>query len=346
MITDHNTIKMSNSPSYANNSPFTQSPTPLWNRSNYTEDRLTFTKTDKPNLLFGAAASYIDTAKILTPKGNYIDLKKRPDGGFNVDRTTGTILYYGNDAKKFLKNKKYFDRDTEIITQAHSKIVVRSEKGDVFCINEPGTIMINKDTKASVELAEGTILVITSQKTPRWYNKVSAHPKNKHASFFNEIVNLNRHIYENKEINKKALTETEYKTLLKNNIIEENARNEITSQNSNSISKIKKLFNTISLIFNKLLGNNPNHFFKFSNIKNITDFNEKIDNIGLTEKEKKKLTALYLRMQNAWNNPCQNPGEVKPSDFGSNRQLFTKLLLCGILKKSSSDISVTWGEIL
>lgn len=155
---------------------------------------------NNPISFMGLTAPMIGKAILLNADNSPII--KRYDGGYNVDKETGTVVYYGIDAKRYLENITLHTQDTQIISQSGCKIAVTPSSGEQYVLNEPGAIMINKGNIASVEVLEGNPLVITTIKAPDWYEKFA--PNSSHTGYFDTLAEKNKHIYSS-EVTKQAL---------------------------------------------------------------------------------------------------------------------------------------------
>ncbi len=119
-------------------------------------------------------------------------LIQRYDGGYLVDSSTNTVVYYGKDAKNYLKDMTHFPLETQIIAQSDTEIEVETMQGKKINLDEPGAILINKDTFAKVKVKKGNPLVITTQNTPPWFQKMSA----ERQDYFNTLVGKNKNAFD------------------------------------------------------------------------------------------------------------------------------------------------------
>ncbi len=134
------------------------------------------------------------------PEGNIFSLNETgitkiprlPDGGYLVEKDTGTIAYYGPAAKKFLETTKYFDKETEVIIPSNGSLKV-SVDGQSLSFSETGAVLLGAGSKASVEVTEGDPLVLTTEKAPSWYKKFL--PEGDHRDCFKQITGINKHLF-------------------------------------------------------------------------------------------------------------------------------------------------------
>lgn len=247
----------------------------------------------------GLTANKINTALILG-YGSDTSIIKRYDGGYLVDKETNTIVYYGEDAKKFLKHTTHFPFDTQIITQSDGKIIVKSENGEEFKLFEPGAIVINPNTYATVNVLEGNPLVVTTEKKPNWYTNMF--PTNEHRAFFETLADKNRYIYKDC-INKQAIKD-EYTALKSKNIIYD--------YNDN--------------------------YVKFSPFYDKESFRQKLNETSLDTKQKAKISRMYNQIHERKKYLIQNTGEVHKSDFSHCPDwVYDKLCSHGILTRDENN---------
>lgn len=253
----------------------------------------------------GKTADIISKAIIVTADGD-IPMLKRYDGSYLVDDAFGTIVYYGKEALRYLKNVTHFTDTTQIITQSDGKINVLAENGKTYNLREPGAIIINKGTYAKVNVEEGNPLVVINTKQPEWYKKML--PNNEHKAYFDELTQKNKLI--NKGIfNKKAL-ESAVLPLCENSII--------TPVGDNS--------------------------FCFNAFDNFSDFKMKLEVLEINSELKLKIENLYKKSINNKSFQTQNPGEVKKEDFYKCPDwVFEKLINTGILTLDSSN-KTCWAD--
>ncbi|MGN1124919.1 MAG: hypothetical protein ACI4SM_01910 [Candidatus Gastranaerophilaceae bacterium] len=150
---------------------------------------------------FTGNAPVIKKATMLNPDGKEVEMKKTENGGFIVEQKTGTELIYGNDAIKFLKHKNVFEKDTHIVfpKKATGTITIDGKTTD---IKENTAIVLNKNSKAKIEVTKGYPMVMTSEKNFDWYDDYSSNAGTKPIrAKYNELRNINAHLY-NGEISK------------------------------------------------------------------------------------------------------------------------------------------------
>lgn len=120
------------------------------------------------------------------------ELTPSSDGGYLVERETGTTSYYGPAAKSYLERTKHFDRETEVIIPRGGSAVI-TYKGQSLHITEPGAVLIGADTEVDVKLCKGDVLVISTEKAPSWYRKFGA--EGEHSAEFEKITRLNQKLF-------------------------------------------------------------------------------------------------------------------------------------------------------
>ena len=248
---------------------------------------------------FGASTADKINSAILLGVVSDNPVVKRFDGGYLVDPTTETVIYYGADAKKFLKDVKTFTDDTQIILQSDGKITAESLNGEKYSLDEPGAILLKPYTYLNVTSVEGNPLVITSKAPPGWYDKFS--PEGATKQYFDNLVNINKNYYKG-YIHNSAFGDS-LPELLDNNIV--------VAKNASSIK------------FNK-------------DVKNLYVLHQKLEQTSLSEKEKAKIVKLYKQVQNR-KIQAQNPGEVDSSSFvGPLNGVYKKLLDSKILTQNKN----------
>ena len=144
--------QVSKTPKYPNNQNNVQEQKyPHISQKYYQSNFALQAKHNLSNISFlGDTAKNINKVISLNENGES-SLIRRPDGGYLVDKDTGTVVYYGLDAKNFLKNTAYFDKDTEIVSQSDGQLSVtaparqtNSERKSLS-FSEPGAILIEKN---------------------------------------------------------------------------------------------------------------------------------------------------------------------------------------------------------
>jgi len=262
------------------------------------------------NNIVSFAANTADTINkvLILSKYGETPLIKRPDGGYLVDTGTNTVIYYGIEAKKFLKDASYFKHDTEIICQSDCKIKMESANGEKVSLSEPGAVLINGGTFATVKSIQGNPLVITSEKRPEWYTKMS--PVNEHKLFFENLVEKNKHIYAGHIAS--ALVTEEKKHLITAGIVKEIDDN----------------------------------YIEFIDIKDISDLSKKLQHSTLNVEQQEKIVSIWQQVQDRLNAVFQNPGEVFLSDFQESTKktdIFLKLQKAGIIKINEKNKTI-WNK--
>lgn len=262
----------------------------------------------RKNIAFsGATATKINQAiKLGASKDTTIP--QRYDGGYLVDRETNTIAYYGDAAKRLLKNSTNFPFETQVILQSDGKVVVEDLNGKKMHLNEPGAVVINPKTSAKVNVLAGNPLVIVSEKTPKYYSSLS--PTNEHKEYFDIVTERNKYIYKGL-INKDAISE-EYDELLNK----------------------------------KIIYNCSDKDFKFANFKSESEVKSKLEETNLSVVQKLKVAKMYRQSRERMKNPNQTPGEVSKNDFKNCPDVvFHKLCMNGLLKVDPKNPNnATWSQ--
>ena len=119
------------------------------------------------------------------------DVERLSDGGFLVDKETGTSAYFGNSAKDYLENTTNYNGETEIVIPDDSVIEMRIGKRG-YTQAESGAILIGPGTEAKVKVKEGLPLVIHTDKAPDWYEKVT--PNGPQSGNFEKMAELNQNL--------------------------------------------------------------------------------------------------------------------------------------------------------
>ncbi|MGV8120782.1 MAG: hypothetical protein AB2L14_13570 [Candidatus Xenobiia bacterium LiM19] len=120
------------------------------------------------------------------------DLTPAEDGGYRVEQETGTTSYYGPAAKNYLDRTTFFDKETEVIIPRGGSLEV-TYNGQSLHIAEPGAVLIGAGTEAKVNLCNGDVLVITTERAPSWYKKFGA--EGEHNGEFEKITRLNQKLF-------------------------------------------------------------------------------------------------------------------------------------------------------
>lgn len=123
-------------------------------------------------------------------QGSFRVLVPRSDGGYEVEKESGTIVYYGESAKKFLCRQVIFHCETQIIVFEGTTVKV-TVSGESFMLDENGAILIKPGSHLKVNL-RGKVVVITTNCIPKGYKLYCSN---------NEFVSL----YDRKGCNKTGL---------------------------------------------------------------------------------------------------------------------------------------------
>jgi mannose-6-phosphate isomerase-like protein (cupin superfamily) len=145
------------------------------------------------------------------------DIFQQIDGGYMLDLETKTVAYFGDDAKRFLKDRKFFPCETQIICPDNGHLSVTTE-GKTGYINQAGAILTGKEAEAEVKVLDGDPIVITTQNAPLWYEK--ALPDGPHKDKYNEIIEINKRLMAG-DVLKECFKEAELTRLINSNIIRE-----------------------------------------------------------------------------------------------------------------------------
>src|SRR5690606_22660549 len=113
-------------------------------------------------------------------------LEPRADGGYLVERETGTVAYRGASTAQFLGHPRGFDQETEIVVPEGCRATVKV--GTELCaFEEPGVLLLAPGTEATVQVLDGEPLILTSERPPAWYRK---HKPD--ASFYGDLARMNQ----------------------------------------------------------------------------------------------------------------------------------------------------------
>jgi len=107
-----------------------------------------------------------------------ISISKKGDKGFLVDQDTNTVIYYWQEAIKFLSKTYLFGNETLVILPSDSEVEV-VVAGEKFVLSQPGALSIKPETLAHVVVLKGRVLVITTQNAPGWYERFGCCGKDK-----------------------------------------------------------------------------------------------------------------------------------------------------------------------
>lgn len=140
------------------------------------------------------------------------ELNKRADGGYLLKSDMGLVAYFNDDAKKYVKGRTEYSKDTQILNNKGGQVVIKV--GDEsFTFTEPGIIKIGRGTKAKVEVLKGDPQVITTEKSPDWYKSYGPD-----SNKFNSTIAQNKHYYF-ADVSKKIFKDGELDILLDNGIV-------------------------------------------------------------------------------------------------------------------------------
>ncbi|MCM8792430.1 MAG: M28 family peptidase [Candidatus Omnitrophica bacterium] len=105
---------------------------------------------------------------------SYLSIIIQKNKSYLVDRDSGTTLYYGLAAIRFLRKIRHdrwrFPLETQIIIPEGAKVTVTIE-GSSFTLDGPGGIYINPQEYAQVDIIQGNILIVTVSHRPDWYEE-------------------------------------------------------------------------------------------------------------------------------------------------------------------------------
>lgn len=293
----------------------------------------------KKNISFqGNTANSINKANSITESGE-AKLVKRPDGGYLVDKNTGTVIYYGIDAKNLLERTSYFDKETEIISQSDGSLSISvfenkltTEKKS-FLFSEPGAVLIEANTPAKIKVEKGNPLVITTERKPNWYEK--AGPNGIHKEHFNNLIKNNYHIF-NGHVYKTAFDKNDLKKLINKEILKTVDDNYVQFVNFDSSDTLK----------NKLakLG------FSGEQVEKISDTWVKTKERKLHGYENgvvkrdifKKDTLEKLISSNILETPFQEEDNLFWKSYYTEEELIKKLNKAGILNTEQKDVVDVW----
>ncbi|MEO1335475.1 MAG: DUF4781 domain-containing protein, partial [Myxococcota bacterium] len=149
-------------------------------------------------------------------------IARRSDGGIPVDPSTDTVAYTGSDAVARLNERTVFDNETQIVVPEGSTVSLTHD-GETITLAEPGVFMVPAGTQASVDVIEGSPLVVETGKMPDWYMRSLA--DNEHSGHFNDVVALNKRLLRNTTTKASALPEDIVSKLTENNLAQVNGEN-------------------------------------------------------------------------------------------------------------------------
>ena len=132
-----------------------------------------------------ARTGYLPATVYIGENGGYNVATREKDGGYCADTETNTVIYRGNDARQFLARTHVFEQETQIFVPAGSVVRVTVD-GEDFVAAEASGVIINAKTHAMVTIEQGTVLVVTTQHKPDWYEYYSERSP-AHGGLFKEL---------------------------------------------------------------------------------------------------------------------------------------------------------------
>ena len=84
---------------------------------------------------------------------------------YRMDQTTGTRIYSGEDAKRFLANTSVFEHEVQVVVPEGAVVVVRSPRWPSYEFGSAGVVLIKAGSMVDVSVTRGHVIVIESGKT-------------------------------------------------------------------------------------------------------------------------------------------------------------------------------------
>lgn len=187
-------------------------------------------------------------------------IRKNFQGGYNLEEDAGTTIYFNKDAKDFLKRSIYFKKETQIIIPRDGEVRVTAN-GKALSCSDSGAVLIREGTHDRVEVLKGNPIVVTIDKVPEWYKRLT--PDGEHRSVSESLTNIN-------------------KNLLMGHILKEKFTGE----------QLNKLFSV------KLIENVNERYVKFIKLENresVKEFDEALNLLDFSNDEIDRIRDLWWR---------------------------------------------------
>lgn len=164
----------------------------------------------------GRASAFEISGDAVTP------LHKAEDGGYLLDSDSGTRIYCGEDALRYLKEVTTFDRETEVILPAGTSLDVKPRGAFNLRLSEPGAVLLGKGAEAEVTCLEGTPVVVTTERHPKWY--AALRPEGEMKEQFEQLAGINKKLFALKTY-RDRFSGDQLKTLLNYGIVKVDEQN-------------------------------------------------------------------------------------------------------------------------
>lgn len=148
-------------------------------------------------LSFRGNLDEIKDAYILTGEAEDVPLLvTKENNSYVIDFDSQTEVIYGKDAYSYLKDRDYFQYDTQIIFPKKASGRLISKEGKIIPLPENSAVLINAKSNSKVEINKGYPVVVVSKKDYDWYERYSKDAKDEVIrNKFLELIYYNSHLY-------------------------------------------------------------------------------------------------------------------------------------------------------
>ena len=119
-------------------------------------------------------------------------LTRAKDGSILVDEETGTRVYCGASAKRFLENTSVFNQETEVILPEGNNTTIHLDHMRFSPSNDHGAILLGPGAKAWIECEKGDPVVVTTERHPAWYTRYEA--QGEMTEMFEQMAAMTRNL--------------------------------------------------------------------------------------------------------------------------------------------------------
>lgn len=149
-------------------------------------------------LSFKGNIKEIKDAYIITGESDDVPLlATKKNNSYVVDFDSQTEIVYGKHAYSYLKDRDYFEYDTQIIFPKKASGRLITKYGKEIKLGENSVALINAGTNASVKVDQGYPMIILSKKDYDWYERYKKDAKDETIkNKFLELIYYNSHLYD------------------------------------------------------------------------------------------------------------------------------------------------------
>ena len=322
------------------------------NLSTYSVENL---KANYAPVSFKGNAPRITNAYIITGEKEDLPLLvTKKNESYVIDFDSQTEIIYGIDAVKYLDEAESFHYDTQVIFPKKSEGILHIG-GKEIPLSENSAVMINADTKASVEVTKGFPMMVVSKKDYDWYERYgrNAHDTNIRNKFL-ELMYYNSHLYNgeftpNVLLPEKLRDEDFLKTIsidkwaVRNNLVNElyAKKDSLNEEDRKTVEYTKGLMD--KLYQKQMISSKEDGYVRFVPLYNVDYMKIYLKDNGFSEEEINLLLPIYDQARQVhMDAKFSHRNPVK--DYSS--ELVEKMKEKGILysNKKDSDKWIYWRE--